>query len=46
MYDEGIGPLVLNADDLAELLKPALQILLGRVLAVALDVDLWISDPC
>ena len=43
MYDEGVGPFVLNADNLAKLSKPRLQVLLGRVLAITLHIDLGIA---
>ena len=45
MYDEGVGPLVLDADYFAELPKPALEVIFGGVFAVAFDIDFRIPCP-
>jgi hypothetical protein len=46
MYDEGIGALVLNTDNFAEFLKPALKVVLCGVFTVAFDIDLRVSHSC
>lgn len=45
-YDEGIWPLVLDTDNFAELLKPALKVVLGCVFAITFHIDFWVSDSC
>ncbi len=43
-YDEGVGSLVLDAYDFAELPEPAFEIVLCCVFAVALHIDLGVAN--
>lgn len=42
-YDEGIGPLVLDADDFPVGLEPILEVLFGHGLTVAFNIDLRVA---
>ena len=43
-YDKGVRAFVLDADNLAIFPKDALQVVFSGGLAVAFDVDLWVSN--